>query len=330
MSCNNNNNPCKDLGCLYPSNTDCVWLKGIDTNCLGIKNKDLLTDALNTLISEVCSLSPSGIPNNVVVNNSDGNLDVNFLTVGNTTTYTVNLNSDIITDITNLQINVGALTACCSNTITGADLIGGTDIGITDNGDGTFTIDYIGTPTPVYDGIVYNDFQPIAGSGGITNLPQELKSYNENYTNFNISNGDEIRYVLEGQLASDNTIATVDDIIVDWFNAGAFTVVSTITFDSFNSGRIGDPVNYTSWRIEGTLSVKDANTGLCSLTTKLIAYPKVNGLLSNGHIEQFYINGTVAGVDFTNLSLRLFYVRNTNSNINNYAQRFMVEIRKAI
>ena len=107
MGCNNNDiNPC---GCSHQHSSECIFYKGSNLSCINVNYGDDLQTVLENINETVCNLSPSGSV--TVVDSCDANIEVSSETNGNTTTYTVCLNSDITDQITENTNNISTIAA---------------------------------------------------------------------------------------------------------------------------------------------------------------------------------------------------------------------------
>lgn len=335
MSCVTTNT----CGCLYPSNTDCVFLKGIDANCLSINNGDLLSDAINKINTAICNFEPNPSGLIYVVESCDSNISVATNPVGDTTTYTICLNGDIINDITNLQTDLSTLSACVQNSVAEvAVTVDAANFGLSVSDTGAsgcgrqWTIDYTGTPTTIVDGIIHNDFTLSQTNGN--GLPQLLKSLpNFNFINdSNIAVGDEIRFEIIGGFET-NAGLGCDTLIVDFDSGGS---VGSFTYDkliTFNRSQI------FTYRVTGTINVETIN-GASGNNSYFLQFELFQNDYDNTEYFAFSPSkitipyqsfSSVGGTELNNLSINLYYNNtSTVSTVNNSIRKFMVEVRKKI
>lgn len=320
MACNNND--VDNCGCSHQHSAKCIFYKGGTLSCIDVVYDDDLETILENIDAAVCALTPSGSVS--VVESCDENIEVTSETSGQTTTYTVCLNSDITDRITELENDVGVLETCVEN---GVLDITSTTLTITETDTGecgrTLNIEFNPSGIVTYDGIIHNDTDKDGTTGAVGD--KILKSFNYDYeTNNLIAANDEIRFTATGQIYGDG--AAVDTVKIQLFDAGGATVLWESTYAGFALGDV-----YYSWRADAELVVTDVAGGEGLLNIHFLAIPKINGIKSNTTISLQEINTDVTGIDYTNLSIRVIYIHNsTTGATDNFARKLMVEVRKYI
>lgn len=323
MSCNTNSDSC---GCLYPSNTNCVFIKGINSSCLNIQNGDTLTEALNTVIEELCNLTPSGTSgNDIVVSNGTG-ITITSAVIGTTTTYTVALNNTVQTTLTNLVTDVNALELCVADSI--QELTTSTvGMTVTDNGVSgcgkTWSIDYSPSGITSFDGIVYNNIEKSAYTNTVGS--KLLKAYVRPYVSVNnITDGDDIIFTATGQIKGDGDVA--DTVKLELWSGGL--PVYSQSFGGFSAGN----TSYSSWLAKIVLTVSDQSAGDGLLNLEFSANIEGNGTSGVlGKNSMLQVNKDISGIDYDDLEVKVIYVHDSTSTDSvNFARQLKVEVRKNI
>lgn len=318
--CNSDNVP--DCGCTQKINADCVIYRGDTSTCVPItKGQDLATIVKN-IGDFVCQFTPSGQLISVV-EGTNNEIVVSSSTVGKTTTYTVSLDSDITTAIGDLQSDVASLQTCCDNSV--KTIITDTPeyLTITDDSNGNYTINYAAPSGQIiYDGIIESDLDQHATTGG--GGTQTLKTFNYNYyVNSLLQSKEEIRFTIEGQIASNNGL--VDTILFEVFNPSTSTVVYSFPYRSFNN----DTTN--SFSLKGTITGKTIATvnGSALLSLELSRITQALGDVGDvSRLTAVWSKG-LTGIDYSNLTLRIKFVNNSLLTTS-FIQKFEVEVRKKI
>jgi len=324
MSCNTNTDSC---GCLYPSNTNCVFIKGINSSCLDIQNGDTLTEALNTVIEELCNLTPSGTTGNEVVVTNGTGITITSSVIGNTTTYTVALNSIVQTTLTNLITDVNSLELCVADSIQELTT-STTGMVVTDNGVSgcgrTWSIDY--SPSGVVTsggGIAYNNIEK-SGTSGATG-DKVLKTYTGTfYSSNNITNGDDIVFTTTGQIKGDGDLA--DKVKLELWSGGVS--VYSQSFGGFSAGASST----SSWLSKLILTVSDQLAGEALLNLEFSSNIEANETLGVlGKNCGLQVNKEITGIDYDDLQIKVIYVHDSTSGATvNFARQLKVEVNKYI
>ena len=320
MSCSDNSSPC---GCKYPSNTNCVTIKGVPTNCIGAFNGKDLSEGLNLIIDYVCDLdTPSG--NIYVVDSCDSNITVESETVGDTTTYTVCLDPDIPLDIATNTANIATLSNCVED---GVLNIVSDDITITEEASETcgrtLRLTYTPSAETELDGIIYNDTDTDGTNGGGT--LQTLKSFNWNYVSDSVIEiGDEIRIQTTGK--TEAVASVVDTIILDLFDATSATQLA-----EFSLANAVNTAGFSSWRINSVITVVDVDNGDAIWSAEFTSNFLEPGNTGMTNKNVIMIDKEVNLIDWSNLTIRVRYNNiSTAGATDNYAKKLMVEVRKNI
>lgn len=320
MSCSKcHRSPCS-CSCISQIDSKCVFYKGSTTSCLNIPTGATLQTIIQTIDAAICSGLPNPSGHAYISQGTANQIDVVSSTVGGATTYTISLDSTITTDISNLQSSIATLTACCNNSVKEITT-SSPGLTVADNGSGSWSVDL--TPpsgTPIHDGIIHNDTTKAGttGGGGV----QIIKSFNWNYVTGNgISNEDEIRFRISGQVAASSTPDTVTFQIYN-------TTTSTVLY-SFSPGVPGGSILASSYICNASLSVISGSTALFNANT--VGFVQANGTASGSPSGYFLVNADVVGIDFTNLTLRVLYTNTSGLGAsNNFVRNVMVEVEKKI
>ena len=321
MACQDTTDNC---GCLYPSNTDCVFIKNIDSNCLSISDGDTLTSAVNSILENLCNLNPSGYLITVV--DEGTGITVTSSTTGNTTTYTVNVSQEVLDQINTIETNVTQALDC--NTQQVYDIVS-TDNSViveVDSSDSCGRILNLSVLSPsgtfYKGGIIYNNVEKSATSG--SNTQQTLKSFkiSDNFDTTTLVNGDEIRFRATGQIKGDGTIA--DLLIIELYDGA--------TLDSETFGGFSAPTDaLSSFILNGVLTVSNYETGEGLLTISVERSSIQNGTVGNNIRDLILVDKEVTSIDWNNLEIHVdFDHQSSSSGTYNFARQLMVEIVKTI
>jgi len=320
MSCNN----IDTCGCGHEHSAKCSFYYGDTLSCIGVVYGTDLEQALVDINDAVCALTPSG--SITVIDSCDTNIEVTPVTVGQTTTYTVCLNSDITDDIDTNTASIATLSTCV-------------DTGVFDvtSNDGTITIVEtastgcgrsldlsVTTPsgTPIVAGIIYNNTDKDGTTGGTGEKTLKNVLLNTYYDLTTLVAGDEIRVVATGQIYPDGI--NVDKIILELWDD-----VSTQLYRGVFGGF--DKINKQSWKIDTTLTLIDAGSGDTLASGDFLANGVQNNNKSNFTTNsQLFINLDITLV-YSSLRIKVIYEHNCTSNATyNFARQLMVEVRKKI
>ncbi len=315
MGCTNND--IDTCGCLHEHSSKCIIYQGERLSCIDAVSGDNLEEIFVNINSAICALSPSSFP---VVEVSQGNgVTVTETVVNGTTIYTVALSAATITTLTNFGISIAAINACLTNTV--RDVVSDT-LSVTlesSNGCGrVLRVESISPSSiPLQAGVIYNSTDPISttGGGGI----QTLKSFNTDYTQYNLTTGDVIEFTLTGQLIDNSGV--VDDVIIELFDATSATVLFTQTIGAWNND------GKSSFNTHGVLDVTGVNTGLLGLAFEY--HSLENGVLNSTRRGRT-INKDVSGIDYTNLTINLKYNNTSGASADNFGRQLKVEVKKLI
>jgi hypothetical protein len=318
MSCNNDINPC---GCLHEHSSKCIFYYGENLPCIDVVYGDDLETILTNINTAVCDLTPSG--STYSFSSCDSNIVVTSTTSGTNTDVEICLDSDLVTEITNNTSAISAINACLTNTI--ADILSDTITITEESSDScgrTLRLEFTPSGSIVYDGIIYNDLNKNGTSGAVGD--KVLKSFTTDYTDYNFTEGDEIRFKSNGQILGDT--ADVDSVKFEVFDVNSATLLYSSNFSGF------DKVNKQSWKLEGDITYTDITSGEVAINIDFFANSLQNGSISNlTNNSQMVVNSIFNISDITNLRLRLVYDhQSTSGATNNFARQFLVEIRKKI
>jgi len=325
MACNNTDTD--NCGCSHQHSAKCSFYYGDALSCIDVVYGDDLQVALENINTAVCNLTPSGSV--TIVEPCDANIAITSSTVGQTTTYTVCLNSDITYDIETNTNNISTINTCLSDTV--ASLVSYDDsILIQEVGSNScgklYNITTV-TPsgTPRYDGIIYND----TGKTGCSNVAstQLLKYFDWDYENKNLlTEGDEVRFRLTGMVtpSGENT----DEVIIEFWDTLNNLQLFTQTYSNFSPA---DSVIAYSWLSNISLTRMDTTIGEGLLHVEFIMNKKeaeLNGNFVAGTC--IVINKPISTVIWTNLQVRVYYIHNATgvAGTYNYARQVMAEVRK--
>lgn len=193
MSCNNDINPC---GCLHEHSSKCIFYYGDSLPCIDVVYGDDLETILTNINTAVCELTPSG--STYSFSSCDTNIAVTSVTTGTNTAVEICLDSDLVTEITNNTTAISTINACLTNTI--ADILSDTITITEESSDScgrTLRLEFTPSGSIVYDGIIYNDLNKVGTSGAVGD--KVLKSFTTDYTDYNFTEGDEIRFKSNGR-----------------------------------------------------------------------------------------------------------------------------------
>ena len=334
MSCNRcYTNPChcrttpchnceSDCGCSHEHSAKCSFYYGSSLPCIGVVYGDDLQTVIENISAAVCELTPSG--STYSFSSCDSNIVVTSTTSGTNTDVEICLDSDLVTQIETNTTNIGVLSACVNNTV--ADLLSNTititEVSSNDCGR-VLQLEYNPSASVVtYDGIIYNDLNKVGTSGAVGD--KVLKSFTTDYSDYNFTEGDEIRFKSNGQILGDTT--DVDSVKFEVFDVNSATLLYSSNFSGF------DKVNKQSWKLKGDITYTDIPSGEVAINIEFFANSLQNGSISNlTNNSQMVVNSIFNISDITNLRLRLVYDhQSTSGATNNFARQFLVEIRKKI
>lgn len=324
MSCNNcSGSPCS-CSCLVKTKGNCVFYQGGNLDCLGVTKGDDYDYILSKIDEIVCDLQPPTGIQTVVT--GCGNIVV---TQTNETTYNVCLSRSITTQINNNTSNISTLSTCVDN--------GVLDI-VSNDGSITITEDTPSSgcgrildisvtpvsPNPVYDGIVEsnNEKSTYTNTAGLKVL--KSSTYNNFITDNNLSDGDEIRFRLSGQVTGDSS--DVDSVIIQLFNGSTALSISDKTINAF------DLANRQSWVAEGVITVTDVVNGEGLYSLNVFCNSSSNGGFATPNSgSKILVNEDITGVDYDNLLIKVIYDhQSTTSDTSNFARQLMIEVRKSL
>jgi len=332
MACNNCYNSSCDSTCGCPQQVKgtCVFYQGANLDCLDVTkgdDYDSILANLNTLICDI--VAPSGNTTVVTSNACSGgnNILVTSSTVGSTTTYNVCLNPTLVTQINNNTSNIAGLSACVSGLV--SNITTSTPgLTITPGSPTTcgrpFTIDYTPTPVDTVDGIVEsnNTKSNYTNTCGLKVL--KTSTFNNFVSNSALTNGDEIRFRLTGQIAGDGS--NVDTVTIQLFNASTALPISDKEIKGF------DLTNRQSWVAEGVITVTDVVNGDGIYTLTFFSNSLANGgfAIPNSN-SKIVVSEDISGIDYDNLLIKVIYNHlSTTSDATNFARQLMIEVRKKI
>lgn len=318
MSCNNDITSC---GCSHEHSTKCSFYYGDNLPCIDVVYGDDLETILTNINTAVCDLTPSG--STYSFSSCDTNIAVTSTTTGTNTAVEICLDEDLVTEITNNTTAISTINACLTDTI--ADIISDTITITEESSDScgrTLRLEFTPSGSIVYDGIIYNDLNKVGTSGAVGD--KVLKSFTTDYSDYNFTEGDEIRFKSNGQILGDTT--DVDSVKFEVFDVNSATLLYSSNFSGF------DKVNKQSWKLEGDITYTDITSGEVAINIEFFANSLQNGSISNlTNNSQMVVNSIFNISDITNLRLRLVYDhQSTSGATNNFARQFLVEIRKKI
>lgn len=311
-----------DCGCNPQVKGKCVKYRGSTITCLGITTGMDYDSITNILANAICEgiEPPSGLQEYVVEGTSN-QITVNTSTVGTTTTYTIALDSTITNFISDTTSDIASLYTCCDASI---KEITSSSLDVTDEGGGTWNIEVIPpSGEQKLDGIIHSDITPATlpnGSGG----DQVIKTFNADYNDYSIADGDEIRINVSGKIKGGATFA--DSIKLELYDSNTSSVLGTITFTSFSNAT--DIIS--SYWIEASC-ICDVTNSAILLEGKMHRNMVTSGLESDMARGILMVDKYVTGVDFANLMIR---VKQVNDSLYDYTDNnvrsLRVELRKYI
>lgn len=326
MACNTcNNDPCTSTcGCPQNIKGTCVFYQGSNLSCLDVTkgdDYDSILANLNTLICDI--VAPTGLTtvvtgcSSITVTQTDDNV------------YNVCLSSTTQTQIDNNTTNIADLSTCVDSGV--LDIVSNDgSVVITEDtpssGCGRILDLSVATPsgTPIYDGIVESNNDKSTYTNTVGTKILKTSTWVNFVTDNNLSDGDEIRFRLSGQVTGDGT--DVDTVTIQLFNGSTASSISDKTVTGF------DLTNRQSWVAEGTITVTDVvnGDGIYSLTffSNSIAN---GGFINPNSNSKVLINEDISGVDYDNLLIKVIYDhQSTTSDTTNFARQLMIEVRKKI
>lgn len=308
-------------GCSHEHSTKCSFYYGDNLPCIDVVYGDDLETILTNINTAVCELTPSG--STYSFSSCDTNIAVTSTTTGTNTAVEICLDEDLVTEITNNTTAISTINACLTNTI--ADILSDTITITEESSDScgrTLRLEFTPSGSIVYDGIIYNDLNKVGTSGAVGD--KVLKSFTTNYTDYNFTDGDEIRFKSNGQVLGDGD--TVDSIKFEVFDVNSASLLYSEEFSGF------DKVNKQSWKLEGDISYTDITSGEVAINLEFFGNSLQNGDVSTlTKVSQIVVNSIFNMTDFTNLRLRLVYNhKSTSTATNNFARQLLVEVRKYI
>lgn len=312
-----------ECGCPQQIDSKCVFYKGPTTPCLEITTSTNLEDIIEAIDAAICDLSPvSGNIYNVA--GVSGQITVVETEVGNTTTFTVGIDSNITNKITNLESAVTTLQTCCDESVKEITTDTPSYLTITDEGSGTWNIDFNPSTTTTFDGIIHSDIVAATTPTG-TGADVLVKSFSNNYVaNNDIQDGDEIRFYVSGRILGNETVS--DSIKIDIYDTTTATLLTSTVFNGFStaSGLI------SSYFITGSIVVDLTNSaGL--LTLNMDRNTQTAGIEGDKGKGMINVDDYFTGTNYTNLTIRVRQVNNSNQTFtNNNVRRLVVEVRKKI
>lgn len=305
-------------------NSKYVFYRGGSLSCIPVTTGQDLETIIKNIDTAICAIeAPSGL---VVVEGTTGEIDVISSTVGDTTTYTISLDSDITDFISDTQGTLTSLQTCCDNSVKSITTDYPDTLDITDDGSGNYTLNVTApSGSVVYDGIIYNNssISPTNGLGGV----QTLKSFNYNYgANSNIGLGDEIRFVVIGSVDPLGGIA--DTVTIDFVDATLAVTLASKTFNAFSNSVI------STYRIQGEINLGESPFPSPAICMKLDSATTYMDSSSNiVYTDQLLYKPMIGGnsATFNNLTIRVRYNNLSGNNTGaNGVYRLMIEVRKKI
>lgn len=329
MACNNcNNNDTDNCGCSHSHSAACSFYKGDNLTCINVNYGDDLQTALENINEIICDISPSGVV--TVVDSCDANIEVSSETVGNTTTYTVCLNSDITDQITENTNNIISVQNCLDTAITSlySDTL---SVGLkSDDACGTtWQIELVNpSGTPTYEGIIYNDTTAATLPNGLGG-DQIVKSFTWDYiSNNNLSDKDEIHFDVRGKTQGDGSQS--DGIKISIFDVNSATEVFVVNpaYVDLNTSNTG----LASYTIHGEITATDVANGDAIITITLLSNLVDNGVNGSARTSYSEICDDISGVDFSNLRIRVIQTNVTGFTAaeDNACRQLKVEVKKYI
>lgn len=317
MSCSN----IDTCGCGHQHSAKCSFYYGDTLSCIGVAYGTDLEQALIDINTAVCALTPSG--SITVVDSCDTNIGVTSAVVGQTTTYTVCLSSDITDDIDANTASIATLATCVD---TGVFDVTSSTLAITEipsTGCGkTLNIEYTPSGTPIVDGIIYNNIDKNGTSIGVGDKFLKTIKIEDYYDAASLVEGDEIRFKANGQIMGDGI--DVDQVRIELYDTSLSTLLANETFTGF------DKLNKQSWSADCVLTLGTGGDGLFNI--EFYGNGVANGTGGNfTTVSKLTTNVDVTGIVLTGLQIRIVYAHFSTSGVtNNFARQLMVEVRKKI
>lgn len=327
MACSNNTSSC---GCTHTHSAECIYYKGTSYSCIPVTKGMDMEEVIGNIADYICNEidPPSG--NVYIVASCDGNITVNSEVDGNTTTYTVCLDGDIITNIENNTTNIATLTTCVANGV--LDLTTDTPEYVTITEESSedcgriLNISVNPSGTPIYEGIIHNDTTAATLPNGLGG-DQIVKSFTWDYiSNNNLSDKDEIHFDVRGKVKGNGFIS--DPIKISVYDVNSSTEVFVVNPAYTNLCTSG----LASYTIHGEITATDVANGDALITISLLGNLEDNGVNASARTSFAEICDDISGIDFSNLRIRVIQVNDTNylASNDNYCRQLKVGVKKYI
>ncbi|TXG82453.1 MAG: hypothetical protein E6R13_04835 [Spirochaetes bacterium] len=200
MSCGCSNTSLDTCGCPIQLGTQCVYYKSTTLDCLSATSGTSLEVILQNINDIICTLNPSGVMTYVVESGDTDYLTVGTSVSGNETTYTINLSSSFLTNISNINTSITNINTVLDDLPITLDTDTPSDIEILHTIPNEWRINYVGSSVPTtLSGVIYaNNTQTTRPVGAIL---ATTKSFLANYlTTYNLAIGDVIKVRTSFQL----------------------------------------------------------------------------------------------------------------------------------
>ncbi len=322
-NCSCTTNSCIDnCGNLEQINAKSVFYRGNTQSCVPITTGQTLETILKNIDAKICSINPSG--NISIVQGTATQIVVTDSTIGDTTTYTVSLDSDITDFISDTNATLANLQACCNSSVKSIVTDDPSTLDISDDGSGNYTLNVIPPSGQIiYDGIIENNvsINKTNGLGGV----QILKSFTYNYVaGSNLSINDEIRFKVNGTLEAVGGVS--DEIILEFYDSINSVSLGTTTFSGFNT------IGTTNYTLDGVVFNDGISVNNATYDLGMVVTSGNIGTLNIVGVTFQKLSATLTGTpDFTGFTIRVKYNNlSTSSSNDNSVRKLMVEVRKKI
>lgn len=313
-----------DCGCLTQTKGSCVFYQGTTTPCLNITKGDNYDKIITTIDSAICSLNPASGNTTTVVGTNNQIVSTPSAS-GNNKTFTLSLSPSVLNRFSSIESNITSLQTCCNSSLKTITTNTPSYISLT-SASGNVNIQFNPSVYTNYSGIVLND-KTLSRTTGINNK-ELLKTFSRNYSTLNqISDYDEISFVVEGFFRQDIVNRNSDYLIVDLYDSvngvvlystqiRPFIVADIISFDFKSSIDVYKTENKLSF--SGIFSQNNTSNG------------NLGDVNSSGNQSIISKEITISTNTLNNLTINIYY-GNTSSTIpNNGISKFKVRVEKYI
>jgi hypothetical protein len=276
-----------NCGCIEQVSGKCVFYQSATTTCLGITKGTTYDNIISAIDTKLCTLGASAVQQVYVTQGTSNEIAVSSATVGNTTTYTVRLDDNVLNHLEAIDSTLSDLEACVSDSI---QQITSSSLLVTSGG--TFgcgksvNIEYIGSPIRT-SGILSNDTLNTTIAPGTSN--QVVLDRVLNFTAKGTTTQDiiELNYSLQVGSSTLFTLNILNDI-------NTIYSVSFITGDTIVNSVTGKTVinltSLTTALVNTEIHVNKASNEASPIITNISTANRVTGAFSATRANMTNIN----------------------------------------